>query len=189
MASARRVTVAVLLSISMVIPVVTAYVYQQGSHSFNQTILDIQQLPLYVDGYDESTKGWTRVGTSPYLDAIDYPSSYLTVKGGNKLIGDFDFSDSGMATETIVNATIQLYAMNSRNGDSIEVSLWNGSAWVSLGSREAPVSWGWMTWDATSRLDSWDMIDGARIYLRWDPGPGSYTVYVDCARIMVGFTS
>ena len=189
MASARRVTVAVLLSISMGIPVVTAYVYQQGSHSFNQTILDIQQLPLYVDGYDESTKGWTSVGTSPYIDTNDYPTSYLTVKGGNKLIGDFDFGDSGKATETIVNTTIQVYAMNSRSGDSIEVTLWNGSSWASLGSREVPVSWGWMTWNATSRLDNWGMVDGARIYLRWTPGPGSYDVYVDCARILVGFTS
>ena len=189
MASARRVTIAALLSISMIIPVVTAYVYQQGSQSLNQTILDVQQLSLYVDGYDVSTKGWTRVGTSPYLDAIDYPTSYLTVKGGNKLIGDFDFGDSGMTTETIVNVTIQVYALNSRSGDSIEVSLWNGSAWASLGSREVPVSWGWMTWDATPRLNSWGLIDGARIYLRWSPGSGSYDVYVDCARILVEFTS
>ena len=94
----------------------------------NQIILDVQEMKLYIDSNNGSRKGWKRVGSSPYLDTMDYASNYLPVKGKNKEEGDFGFADPGMSSESIVNASVQVYAANSRSGDNIELYLWNGSA-------------------------------------------------------------
>ena len=155
----------------------------------SQMILDVQEMVLYVDGDNGSRNGWTRVGGSPYPDILDYASNYLSAKGKNKEVGDFGFADSGKSSESIVNASVQVYAVNSRSGDNIELYLWDGGAWTSLGAREAPPAWGWVTWNATAQLNNWEKIDDAEVYMVWRPQPGNFDIYVDAARIRIFLTS
>ena len=143
---------------------------------------------LYVNGDDGARTDWKRVGTNPYLDAIDYDTNYLSVKATNKEAGNFDFTDSGKSIETIDNVTIQLYSKQNRAGDSIEVFLWNGSLWTSLGLKEIPTSWNWVNWTASADLDSWAKIDGAKIYFVSYRQPGANEFLVDCARLYVDYS-
>lgn len=143
---------------------------------------------LYVNGDDGARTDWKRVGTNPYLDAIDYYANYLSVKATKKEAGNFDFTDSRKSIETIDNVTVQLYSRQSRAGDSIEVFLWNGSLWTSLGLREIPTSWNWINWTTSTDLDSWSKIDGAKIYFLSYRQPGANEFLVDCARLQVDYS-
>jgi len=142
---------------------------------------------LYINADDETRTDWTRVGTNPYLDAIDYNTNYVHVSGNNKLVGDFGFADSGKSTETINSVTVQLYAKQSLPSMSLEVFVWDGSAWTSLGTQTTPTSWGWMHWTATTKLNTWAKIDGAKIYIKSRSAAGTYEV--DCTRLQVNYTA
>jgi len=65
-------------------------------------------LLLYVMGDDGAKDDWTRVGTNPYLDAIDYDVNYVSINTNKvKSVGDFDFDDSLKSVETINSVTIK----------------------------------------------------------------------------------
>jgi len=142
---------------------------------------------LSVNADDETKTDWTRNGTNPYLDAIDYSTNYVWVSGNNKLVGDFNFTDSGKSTETIDGVTVQLYAKQSGTNNNLEVFVWDGSAWTSLGTQVTPISWGWMNWTATTVLDTWAKIDGAKIYIKSRAAVGTFEV--DSARLQVDYTA
>ncbi len=143
-------------------------------------------LNLYVNADDGNKTGWSRTGTNPYLDTIDYNASYVHVSGNNMLVGDFSFTDSGKSTETINNVTVQLYAKQSFVDNNLEVFVWNGSVWTSLDVQGTPSSWDWMNWTATAELNTWTKIDAAKIYIRSRVASGTYEV--DCARLQVDYT-
>jgi hypothetical protein len=141
---------------------------------------------LYVNADDGSWTDWTRVGTNPYLDAIDYSANFVNVSGNLKLVGDFNFTDSGKSTETIDSVEVQLYAKQSGTNNNLEVFVWDGSSWPSLSTQVTPMSWGWMNWTATTELDTWTKIDGAKIYIKSKSAVGTYEV--DCARLKVNYS-
>ncbi len=143
---------------------------------------------LYVNGDDVARTDWKRVGTNPYLDTIDYNTNYLSVRATKKEAGNFDFTDSGKSTETIDNVTVQLYVEQNRAGDSLEVFVWNGSVWTSLGLKEIPIQWNWINWTASTQLDNWTKIDGAKIYFVSYRQPGANEFLVDCARLQVDYS-
>ncbi|UCD26453.1 MAG: hypothetical protein JSV75_06075, partial [Candidatus Bathyarchaeota archaeon] len=146
-------------------------------------------MSLYVNTDDMTRTGWKRFGANPHLDAIDYDANYLSVKSTNKEAGDFGFIDSGKSTEIIENVTVQLYSKQNQTGDNLEVVVWNGSNWASLGLREISTSWNWVNWTATTQLDSWTKIDGAKIYFVSHRQPGVNTFLVDSARLQVVYSS
>ncbi len=144
---------------------------------------------LYVNADDSVRTGWKKIGTTPYLDAIDYDANYLFVKGTDKEAGDFDFTNSGKDVETIENVSVQLYVKQTRSGDSLEVFVWNGSTWTSLGTKEMPTSWNWINFTASTELNSWTKIDGSRLYFVSRRRPGASEFQVDCVRLQVDYSS
>jgi len=162
---------------------------QNGPDSTNDTLTEAitaginGTLWLYVNADDETRTDWTRVGTNPYLDTIDYPTNFVNVTGNNLNVGDFNFTDSGKFTETINSVEVQLYAKQSGTNNNLEVFVWDGSSWTSLGSQITPISLSWMNWTATTELDTWTKINGARIYIVSKTAAGTYEV--DCARLRV----
>ncbi len=140
---------------------------------------------LYVDAYDGVRTDWTRVGASPYLGFIDYNSNYVHTTKNNDQIGDFGFENSGISSETIQSVTIQLYAKQTAINNPIQLFVWEGSAWINLGSKAPTTSWGWIDYTATSQLNSWTKIDAAKIYLQTATGAGLYEV--DCARLAINY--
>lgn len=141
---------------------------------------------LYVNADDETRTDWTRNGTNPYLDAIDYPTNFVNASGNNLQVGDFNFTDSGKSTETIINVTAQIYARNS-DSDSLEVYMWNGSSYPLLDSQGLTPSWQWVNYTATTVLDTWTKIDGAKMYVKSLTNGGPYEI--DCARLQVYYNS
>ncbi len=165
---------------------------QSGPDLINDTLTEedtgtTSTLWLYVNADDETRTGWTRVGTNPYLGAIDYSTNYVWVSGNNLFVGDFSFTDSGKSTETINSVTVQLNATQNQIGCKLEVFVWDGSVWASLGTQSTPTSWGWMNYTATTELDTWTKIDGAKIYILSTSASGTYEV--DCARLKVDYIS
>jgi len=163
-----------------------------GPDSVNDTLSEeniggSDTLWLYVNADDETRTDWTRVGTNPYLDAIDHPTNFVNVTGNNMLVGDFNFTDSGKSTETISSVVVQLYAKASSSGKNLEVFVWDTSSWISLDTQSTPTSWGWINWTATTELDTWTKIDGARIYIKSRSAAGVFEV--DCARLQVDYGS
>lgn len=147
---------------------------------------------LYVNTLDFSMEDWNEYGF-PYeevLNAIDYYEpvnfGYIATSSKDYFEGDFFFNDSGKTTETIISVTVQLYARNP-DSDSLEVYMWNGSSYLLLGSQGLTPSWGWVNYTATTVLDTWTKIDGAKIYIKSLTNGGPYEV--DCARLQVEYDS
>ena len=140
---------------------------------------------LYANSYDGFRTDWTRVGNSPYLSGIDYNSNYIYTNKNNYKIGDFGFEDSGLSSETIQNVTIQLYTKQTTANNPIQLFVWDGSSWYSLGLSTPTTSWTWLNYTATIRLDSWIKINSAKIYIQTATASGLYEV--DCARLMIDY--
>ncbi len=192
-----RIFLMLFIMLSFSIPAVYAFVYKQRSHNLTQTIIDVGGGPLllYVNDDDESKTDWDRIGTNPYLDAIDYNTHYISISTNKiKSVGDFDFDDSGKSSETINSITLQLYAESAVVGNNLTVELFvyvseSEQFWESLGSQEIPTSVDWMSWDVTSWLDTWIKLDRAKISIHTDPPSGApSSCYVDCARLQVDYT-
>lgn len=143
-------------------------------------------LHLYVNADDGTKTAWTRVGTNPYVDAIDYNTSFLNASGNNLAVGDFDFDDSGKSTETLNSVSVQIYVRQSETDRTLKIFVWNGTDWLSGTPLAVPTSWGWINWTVTTILDTWTKIDGARMYFRTGSSTGLYEV--DCARMQVNYT-
>lgn len=146
---------------------------------------------LYVDSDDWRITEWNAIGTSPYLDAIDYYApfpndSYIETSIKNEIDGDYYFANSSKSTETIINVTVQIYARNS-DSDNLEVNVWNGSSYEFLGAQGLTPSWEWVNYTATTVLDTWAKIDGAKIYVESLTNGGPYEI--DCARLQVEYDS
>lgn len=155
------------------------------SYTATATIEPRVKLLLYVNSDDGAKTAWTRVGTNPYLNAIDYNVNYAYSSGNNKAGGDFGFADSGKSTEILIVVTVQLYARQDLAGYDLEVFVWDGSAMQSLGTQIIPTSWGWVNWTATATLDTWAKIDACLLRLNARSNKGTF--YVDCARLEIEY--
>ena len=51
-------------------------------------------LSLYVNGLGTESSGWTEVGDSPYLNALDQPTHYIYSATKKAEHGDFTFTDT-----------------------------------------------------------------------------------------------
>ncbi len=162
----------------------TSTIYTNNTSA--KTSVEGGNLQLYVNADDGAKTGWTRVGTNPYLDAIDYNTSFLNASGNNLAVGDFDFDDSGKSKETINSVIAQVYIRQSETDKTLKIFVWNGTDWLSGAPITVPTSWGWINWTVTTILDTWTKIDGVRMYLRTGSSTGLYEV--DCARLQVSYT-
>jgi len=149
-----------------------------------------QILDLYVDSFDNTRTGWTRVGAPPYLDNQNYPTDYAELSANQtESVGDFGFQNSSKSSETINSVTIRAYGWRERGQDEMGFYLWNGSSWdvKYLINR---VSAGWVGYDVTARLGTWAKIDGAKIYLDGDTTQsGDGKVFADCAMLRINYTN
>ncbi|MCK4953296.1 hypothetical protein KAS14_05890 [Candidatus Bathyarchaeota archaeon] len=164
---------------------------QYGPDLINDTLIEGEtdggSLLLYVDTDDETRTDWMRIGTNPYLNANDYSSNYVNVSGNKMVIGDFGFEDSGRSTEDITSVTVQLYVRQSSPNRDLELFVWDGLSWTSLGTQITPMAWGWLNWTATTTLSTWTKIDGAKIYFKTTSAAGLYEV--DSARLTIYYAS
>lgn len=133
---------------------------------------------LYVDGYEEYDREWTETGADPWLDALDYPTNYISTTTHGAKHGDFTFENS---TTMYDRVTIQVYVQ----GDApvicqLYLYYWDGTAWRSA-IAEVPDSWGWLNFTATY-IDTLEKLNGLQVYLRARLIP-SGSIEVDCVRV------
>jgi len=177
---------------------------QYGPDLTNDTLTEentgsgIDTLLLYVNTCDWVLDEWNVYGF-PYeevLNAIDYdePSpKWIETSVKNKLEGDFFFANSSKSTETIINITVQVYARNSDNS-SLGVYIWDGPSYAELEDQALTPSWQWVNYSwqwvnytATTVLDTWAKIDGAKMNVGSKANGGPYQI--DCARLLVEYDS
>ncbi len=142
------------------------------------------QILLYCDSYAPAqASGWRKVGTSPYLNAVDYPSNYIHTSTRLSRDGNFGFQNSG--GDSINTVSIDINGMTARQSDSIRIRIYDGSTWTDLGSVSLPTSFEWISIDVTSHLDSWDKINAAQLWFQFRTTNNAGHVYIDCVRLRI----
>lgn len=137
---------------------------------------------LWVDGLGTERTGWTRIGSSPYLNAQDQPTNYVWTTTKRDEIGDFTFQDS-IHTEAINSVTLYVYSQSAAPAGNVDFWIWDGSAWIEY-VISLPATWGW-TSIVVPVLDSWTKINGAKLYIG-QPNSANRTD-VDAAYLLVDY--
>jgi hypothetical protein len=136
---------------------------------------------LYVDGLGTERQGWTESGSTPFLDAAE-GTNVITTSTNNAEHGDFTFSDSSVSG-AFSSSQIELYSYQEGSGETVEVFMYNGTSWQSMGTIAPDSSYSWKTLSTSSFLDSKAKIDAAKMYVRYGKSGGPDNVHVDAARI------
>jgi hypothetical protein len=155
-------------------------------------VVDDGLLLLYVNTCDWAVDEWNVYGF-PYedvLNAIDYYEpvnfGYIATSSKNMLEGDFFFANSSKSTETIINVTVQVYARNADSAN-LGVYVWDEFSYAELEAQALTPSWQWVNYTATTVLDTWTKIDGAKMNVGSLTNGGPYEI--DCARLEVYYNS
>jgi hypothetical protein len=140
---------------------------------------------LWITAYNNTKNEWTKVGTSPYLNAQDQPTSYgnSTVKGATW--GDFDFADSA-ALGTINSVHFYAYGKCAQSA-KVTAWGWDGTEWLDFTKFPFSTVWGLASINITSECGTWTKINGVRLYIENEAtqDPGSF---VDACYILVDYT-
>ncbi len=147
-----------------------AFVCEQQSQNVTQTIRNTK---LWVDSFDLTIDQWAKKGSSPYLNAQDEPLNQvygqpngLGSQGGDR-IGDFGFENHS-GTGTINSVMLRVYGRASPAFPDLKyfsVYLWDGSSWNRVMDFKSERCFVWKEVDVSLYLDTWDKINGAKIYL------------------------
>lgn len=140
---------------------------------------------VYVNSFDNTEVAWTEVGSSPYLH--NTTTDYIAVAVDNKYESKFGFPNSaGSGTINSVKIIVEGMNIPIEIGGGAEVYVWDGTAWRNLGLVSTQYSYTWEEVDASTWLDTWDKINGAKLRFRSVIGDGY--VYVRRATRKVNYT-
>jgi len=152
---------------------------------------------------DTNWNGWTRTGSSPWLDKEDYNANYIYTSATTDKIGNFTFADipAGLTWSSPPHTTrgtgveVRLRTWQSPLGnDAIRIYLYNGTQWKTLGTLLTPaavpdpsyVSYGDRTdIDISDFLDTTDKINAAKMAIEKVTVGEPDTIYVDYACIFL----
>jgi hypothetical protein len=141
---------------------------------------------LWINAYDNTKNEWTKVGTSPYLDTQNQPTSYGNSTANFDEWGDFDFADSA-ALGTINSVHFYAYGKCAQPARTPTAWGWGGTEWLDFTTFPFSTVWGWAFIDITSECGTWTKINGVRLYIeaRTSQAPGTF---VDACYILVDYT-
>ena len=140
---------------------------------------------LLVDGFSETQTGWSRTGSSPWLDAIDHPLKYIETDVTNDDIGDFSFADTGL-THSVDECYLNIYCIQEAGGnDLLEPSIWDGTSWHVLAQNPVPLTWLWLGWNISTILNTYTKINNAKLRIRKITAGAKDTITVDAAKLVV----
>jgi len=133
---------------------------------------------LYVNSV-VTPGAWDTIGSSPYLDAQDEPTNYISDNGRNNNSDIFGFEDAGQTDEVINSVTLYIYAYGVASSN---FSTFINATDTGLGP---PASWGWVSVDVSAILTTWAEINAATIY--FDRGNTTNEAGVDAAYLYVDY--
>jgi hypothetical protein len=141
----------------------------------------------YVNSFDNTTRQWTEVGASPWLDTINYPTAYIHTTSNTKTHRAFGFPNSGAENaETLTKVELELYCMGEEDPDvgtpSISVYISDGVTWTSMGNMPTPLAWAWVAKDITSKINTWAKLDACQLYVI-SVTPVGMHIWLDAARL------
>jgi hypothetical protein len=137
------------------------------------------------NGFDSTYQNWDgEIGTSPYLDAIDYSTNYIyEEKTGGATIGWFYFpSTTGGTGDYTVN--ISLYLQGDGN-DWVDpfVDYTGSGGGADAGNIVSPSSWAWVTLSLGTRTQA--EVNNLRVYLQYSSSAKGNQIDVDMMRVGV----
>jgi len=146
---------------------------------------NLTSIDLWVNGFDNVRTGWTRIGSSPYLDVQDQPNNYINGSDFNE-IGDFSFEDLPAEAISVINCTIYYYGRTEISiYNRFKLYVWNGIEWIYIGILSPGLGvWEWKSYDLSNVLDTIEKINNAKIYLL-DYGYSGYWVAFDAIYLKV----
>jgi len=134
---------------------------------------------LWCNSYSSNRVGWTRTGSSPYLDDTD--GSYIYTKLNAQTEGDFSFADLIYAgTITSVTLYLETYADDAPNDDGFYVWVYDGGSWTNEGLIQ-PSTNGWGTYETlslTTKLDTDIKVNAAQVYFQFLKSGGADEAYI-----------
>jgi hypothetical protein len=149
---------------------------------------------LFVDSFSNRLTGWSKVGSSPYLGVIDYPTNYIAANADGST-GDYGFTDSAdLGTITKVEVSLYTRWILTQINNSCSVYLKNNGTWVYVGDIFYSLLWTWKTFDVTSTVNltpwTWTKVNAALMYLVFDKfGLETSGVQIDAAKLIVTYTT
>ena len=136
---------------------------------------------VYTNAFDATYVAWIEVGSSPYLHNTDTDYIYrLTSKTLTYKEGRWSFPNSaGSGTINSVKLRFEDYRTNLAGDAGVDVYVWDGTSWVYVGYLNSyHTSYAWEELDVSSILNSWDKINGAKVYLQTWTAALTDTIYV-----------
>lgn len=117
-------------------------------------------MPLAIESFDAAHGDWIEVGDSPYLDTIDFPSSYIYTETKDVSSGMYGVEDA-----TPGKSLQKTYAAIYCKGKdyNIEVYIHDGSSEHLAGTITPSLNWGWVSIDVSDILDTEEKINAAKI--------------------------
>lgn len=119
---------------------------------------------LLVDTYSESSTEWIKMGTTPYVDDIDYPTNYVYSSAHGQTVGNFEF-ESTDKMRTLAGATIAIRCRKEEGAGDIDVYIDPGTGFVLAGTITPDEDWAIKELDVSAVLDTKEKINVAKVYL------------------------
>jgi len=148
---------------------------------------------VYTNSFDATYVAWVEVGNSPYLHNTDTDYIYQVsarLVAYNEGCWSFPAS-AGSGTINSVKLRLEARRSNVSGDASIAVYVWDGSSWVNVGSiSPSSTSYEWFEFDVSSTLNTWDKINGAKVYVMLSRyGAQSDTLYIRRLTRKVDYTA
>ena len=127
---------------------------------------------LYVDGYGGEKTAWDETGASPYIDALDYPTNYISTRTADAESGDFTFEAAPLDMDYPISVEIAVYNQwGLAQDDTVQVYMWESvGGWELAGTITAEAAWGWDKFDVSAKFNTKAKIDEAKMYLKYIEG-------------------
>jgi hypothetical protein len=140
---------------------------------------------LYVNSFDEEKHEWTKVGTTPYLSAVD-GTKYITTSSNNKISRWFTFTNTASTGNNLM-AALSIYVTACDGNDYITWDIdTTGDNHAEYTGIIVPVgSNHWYSTGEIPGLNTSTLVNSARVSFTYDKSGLENTMTIDCAQLNV----
>jgi len=142
---------------------------------------------LWCNTYNSNRLGWTKAGSSPYLDDTD--NSDISTKIDLQTEGDFGFSDlTSSGPITSVTLYLECKANDAPDDDGFNVYIHDGNSWTNEGTiKPTSTSYNYETLIITSKLDTSTKVNNAQIYFEYIKSKGADFLWIRRAYLYIDY--
>ncbi|DAC72004.1 MAG TPA: hypothetical protein DSN98_07500, partial [Thermoplasmata archaeon] len=162
----------------------------------NGTLMTLQEINTgtvgaseWLNGYSlgATYAGWTRVGTTPYVSAKDYPTNYISTASNGAQIGWFKFPSTTLTGTLTVNISVYCSDADGSDGADVYVDYSGTGPGTKAGTVGLHSGWQYDTIDLGTHTVT--EVNNLQVYLRYFKSGTASNVYVDHLRIGVSIPS